>query len=723
MAALHAALQSLQPVSIEEIPTSNEGLCTYIRDLLIQARLIVESVPEPPSPPTTSNLPAGSKSPTNAEDSSETLLASTTLPALIKSSSTPALGPVDILSLRSEWGQPINRIDNAKENPLRIPVYKLRSIDGKGAWFARRSVHAGSLPYSRFEKKLQSELAETMKLREKIGKEVSIRGVGSEGCLENLTVPLHSAQMDTTSGNRDLLGNIEVHHLSAHFPGPSASRDFVTLLVTSKKALEVSCQRRDEGENENSPPPRNFIVISKPCAHPDVPIRKGFVRGQYESVEMIRELPAPIEGDSSGASENKGDANPVEWIMITRSDPGGSIPRWMVEKGTVPSIVSDAKKFIDWASQDQPKSESTDEDFSTSQPSHDSGKYEEKQQQLKTGPGERVSKQCTPGRQAPAKERRSSEVKSSHGEVDSMPSHEVGFAAGIVQGVSLTLKSTAPKGLFDYIDLPTTSKHPGDETDESQVNDGIRDGGGNVTRTSTASRNMNNASPSSSTASFVSADSQLGDMQGNKEDSIPNSPGIGNNNSPVMFNPRVTSSTSNSIFSLKQEFTPPNAYDKELARIFDRKNKVLRDLELNHSQRNELVSQVSQPHAPDVNASDEIQERIASPSKRGKDATSNKRSLATLERKEVKLNSQLNKIEAQQQKIAAKIELKRRKELEKDERIRLKVEVETLKKEMDRMKVEISRLRQERGQWVSIVGKLQQENTELAAQLPKRGGI
>ncbi|KMU79575.1 hypothetical protein CISG_01993 [Coccidioides immitis RMSCC 3703] len=611
MAALHAALQSLQPVSIEEIPTSNEGLCTYIRDLLIQARLIVESVPEPPSPPTTSNLPAGSKSPTNAEDSSETLLASTTLPALIKSSSTPALGPVDILSLRSEWGQPINRIDNAKENPLRIPVYKLRSIDGKGAWFARRSVHAGSLPYSRFEKKLQSELAETMKLREKI-----------------------------------------------------ASRDFVTLLVTSKKALEVSCQRRDEGENENSPPPRNFIVISKPCAHPDVPIRKGFVRGQYESVEMIRELPAPIEGDSSGASENKGDANPVEWIMITRSDPGGSIPRWMVEKGTVPSIVSDAKKFIDWASQDQPKSESTDEDFSTSQPSHDSGKYEEKQQQLKTGPGERVSKQCTPGRQAPAKERRSSEVKSSHGEVDSMPSHEVGFAAG----------------LFDYIDLPTTSKHPGDETDESQVNDGIRDGGGNVTRTSTASRNMNNASPSSSTASFVSADSQLGDMQGNKEDSIPNSPGIGNNNSPVMFNPRVTSSTSNSIFSLKQEFTPPNAYDKELARIFDRKNKVLRDLELNHSQRNELVSQVSQPHAPDVNASDEIQERIASPSKRGKDATSNKRSLATLERKEVKLNSQLNKIEAQQQKIAAKIELKRRKELEKDERIRLKVEDETLKK-------------------------------------------
>lgn len=41
--------------------------------------------------------------------------------------------------------------------------------------------------------------------------------------------------------------------------------------------------------------------------------------------------------------------NPVEWIMITRSDPGGSVPRWMVERGTPGGIVKDADKFLEWA--------------------------------------------------------------------------------------------------------------------------------------------------------------------------------------------------------------------------------------------------------------------------------------------------------------------------------------------------------------------------------------
>ena len=47
--------------------------------------------------------------------------------------------------------------------------------------------------------------------------------------------------------------------------------------------------------------------------------------------------------------EDKGENNPVEWIMVTRSDPGGSVPRFMVERGTPGSIVTDASKFLDWA--------------------------------------------------------------------------------------------------------------------------------------------------------------------------------------------------------------------------------------------------------------------------------------------------------------------------------------------------------------------------------------
>jgi hypothetical protein len=33
------------------------------------------------------------------------------------------------------------------------------------------------------------------------------------------------------------------------------------------------------------------MVVSKPCIHPATPQREGYIRGQYESVEFIREIP------------------------------------------------------------------------------------------------------------------------------------------------------------------------------------------------------------------------------------------------------------------------------------------------------------------------------------------------------------------------------------------------------------------------------------------------
>lgn len=53
--------------------------------------------------------------------------------------------------------------------------------------------------------------------------------------------------------------------------------------------------------------------------------------------------------DNPHAHDDDEEMNPVEWIMITRSDPGGSVPRFMVERGTPGSIVADASKFLDWA--------------------------------------------------------------------------------------------------------------------------------------------------------------------------------------------------------------------------------------------------------------------------------------------------------------------------------------------------------------------------------------
>ena len=40
--------------------------------------------------------------------------------------------------------------------------------------------------------------------------------------------------------------------------------------------------------------------------------------------------------------------HPIEWVMISRSDPGGNVPRWVVERGTPGSILKDAEKFLTW---------------------------------------------------------------------------------------------------------------------------------------------------------------------------------------------------------------------------------------------------------------------------------------------------------------------------------------------------------------------------------------
>lgn len=115
------------------------------------------------------------------------------------------------------------------------------------------------------------------------------------------------------------------------------------------------------------------MVVSIPVDHPEAPQQNNTVRGNYESVEMIREIPlnqpksqstpnllkkngAPARSDSvsetvdlRGSKDDDSGMNPVEWIMVTRSDPGGGIPRFMVERNTPASIAGDAVKFLDWA--------------------------------------------------------------------------------------------------------------------------------------------------------------------------------------------------------------------------------------------------------------------------------------------------------------------------------------------------------------------------------------
>lgn len=124
----------------------------------------------------------------------------------------------------------------------------------------------------------------------------------------------------------------------------------MTLLLTSDNALTE--ESIPLGSSEKTPP-RHFMVVSKPVVHPGAGEREGLVRGFYESVEMAREIPGT--GDDP-------ESNLVEWMMITRSDPGGGIPRFMVERGTPGSIVADVPRWLDWAISKGPSLDDADEE-------------------------------------------------------------------------------------------------------------------------------------------------------------------------------------------------------------------------------------------------------------------------------------------------------------------------------------------------------------------------
>lgn len=266
MAALHEALKSLAPCDFSEIPTND--LQAILSDAFSKGQIIVDSVPI--APPTGSPVTSEgrSRSTSNASSASE----------ISASSARSAPPPADIEALQKEW-KPVKL--NPRENPLGMSVYKMGGKDGRGSWFARRSVHEG-LGFKKWKKAMEREFPETMKVQGGPG-EGNIRGIGGETRVEYKEIEgvgkLEGMYCHLYLG---LVLTVVVYLLSAQFPGPTAPRDFVTMFLTSDQAL------RDANGKEV---PRHFMVISKPCIHPNTPPRDGYIRGQYESVEFIREIP------------------------------------------------------------------------------------------------------------------------------------------------------------------------------------------------------------------------------------------------------------------------------------------------------------------------------------------------------------------------------------------------------------------------------------------------
>lgn len=196
MSALHSALQSLSPTPFSSVPSSESEATTYLQSAFQQAQTIIDSVPLPP--PTDPLVTSRSRAASTASNISEI------------SSSSARSDPLDPsnVGLQKEWGKPIKL--NAKDNPLGMSVYRCAGKDGRGAWFARRSVHEG-LGFRKWKLGLQREFPETLEVQGGPG-EGNIRGIGGERrverkCVEGVGVVEGMIQKRTSYGKVAVLTN------------------------------------------------------------------------------------------------------------------------------------------------------------------------------------------------------------------------------------------------------------------------------------------------------------------------------------------------------------------------------------------------------------------------------------------------------------------------------------------------------------------------------------
>jgi hypothetical protein len=505
------------------------------------------------------------------------------------------------------------------------------------------------------------------------------------------------------------------------------------MFITSDQALE---------DKSGEEVPRHFMVISRPCIHPDTPQRDGYIRGQYESVEFIREIPlnkgpkksasttnlenhgktlnrsastlgreavlrnaknhhsaptsehggeSPPNGsesdadaprqssDSSGQARGKtisfdksrgsdakgegmdiprdddeSESNPIEWIMITRSDPGGSVPRFMIERGTPGGIVADATKFLDWAcAKDIEVLESDEEEEfekgggEKEEPEQKSQKHEHHHNHQKdlhnwqtNGHLAGIEEAATPTEEKTLQ--RTEQATANGSGIYAMVAGAAGAAGGYIA-------SHTPPIISDH--LPHLTEDP------------------NNINSSTPRRDSVSISSASSAGSFTSA----------LENRVTNEDADADGSSM-----RTTDSAGLIV------------QDKELQKLEDKKRKLDEKLNKAREKENSKKSEDTAKEEEAIKKAEEKHER-------------------EVKKQEEKYKKEVEKLERKKEKEAKKAEEKKRKAAEKDDKVRSL-------RELEETKAEVRVLRKEKEILRGQVGDLQAENTALVAKIGKLGG-
>ncbi|EMR71883.1 hypothetical protein UCREL1_1070 [Eutypa lata UCREL1] len=237
--------------------------------------------------------------------------------------------------LRKEWKE---AKVNAKENPLCLSVYKLAAKDGRGSWFARRSVHEGQ-SFEKWKLAMEKEFAESMKVKGKPGSG-SIRGIGADKRVEHMVL--------------DGCGKLEGFIRGAY--------ESVEMIREIRTETKVDPLRKVQSSIDLPIDEANAIARNtmNQLAH-EAPIRAARqprLNGVPETDVLGHQSSESVSTMGAESSEQQQQRSPIEmeyeyetkieWLMVTRSDPGGSVPRFMVEKGTPGAIAGDADKFLKW---------------------------------------------------------------------------------------------------------------------------------------------------------------------------------------------------------------------------------------------------------------------------------------------------------------------------------------------------------------------------------------
>ena len=427
------------------------------------------------------------------------------------------------------------------------------------------------------------------------------------------------------------------------------------------------------------------MIVSKPCQHPECPPRHGIIRGQYESVELIREIPAEslvsnrsLSSADLGSDKNvtpgvpqspaseQGDSRPptaIEWLMVTRSDPGGSVPRFMIEKGTPPGIVNDAGKFLNWV---------TSKSTIDSNPQSEEGIAQDTETSAGTANG--VKAPVVPKARADGGERPSDQGQSFQQGHDAGDEGAWGNSGlwGMVTGAFGVATSVVSGGLRRQFSTPedwvsgSEDNSPGDN------------------------------SPGDN--------SPVGNSQGDEEEAEgPESPA----------SPGETSSIRSFASALEERLTHDEGSESVQGslsgREFQPQLKELRRLE----ERRRKLDEKSQ----------KMVERIEKQRQGGKEkdvaaaiAKAREKHEKEVAKQEAKYQRELRKMEEKREQEQRKAEERKRKAIEREEKSNLTIELEKVKIERDVAQKQVELL-------TTQVGELQAQNTRLAARLGKLGAM